>query len=183
MFNLVFDLWYIVAAFSMFHCLLGEVVSYLFTTHQEKRRARKNTQAPVVSVNFVELLRTPLFKNISGDCFWRWTRWNQTTGHDIPIEKTFSLNDSLWIILATRQNGHVVTFFCSRPKLKWGNEKFHFCTLLKRATFLNKQRCNRTQCTQSVTPLIFRRTIFPCRILTTYIIQNIYKRWINQQFI
>ena len=29
MFSLIFDLWYILAAFSMFLCLLGEVISYL----------------------------------------------------------------------------------------------------------------------------------------------------------
>ena len=29
MFSLTFDLWYIVAAFSMFLCLLGEFISYL----------------------------------------------------------------------------------------------------------------------------------------------------------
>ena len=34
LFNLVFDLWYIVVAFSMFDCLFGEVVSYLFYSKQ-----------------------------------------------------------------------------------------------------------------------------------------------------
>ena len=125
------------AAFSMFLCLFGEVVSYLFYSKRptennwwippnhispprtrKKRRARKNTQAQVFSVNFTEFLRTPFFKNVSGGCFWRWTRRNQTIAHDIPIEEIFSLNDSIWIILATRQNGHIVTFFCSRPKVK-----------------------------------------------------------------
>ena len=124
--NLVFDLEYIVAAFSMFLCLLGEVVSYLFYSKRptevnwwihpnhispqrtsRKKRARKKTQAQVFFANFEEFLRTPFLKNISGGCFWRWTRQNQTTAHDIPTEQMLSLNDSLWIILATCQNGHV----------------------------------------------------------------------------
>ena len=72
-FNLVFDLWYIVAAFSRFLCLLGEVLSYLFYskrpeevnwwTHanhifpkrtRKKRRARKKIQAQMLFVNFAE---------------------------------------------------------------------------------------------------------------------------------
>ena len=45
-------------------------------------------------------------------------------------------NDSLWIILATRRNGHVVTFFCSWPEVKMRqNGKFHFRIPLNRATF------------------------------------------------
>ena len=129
------------AAFSMFLCLLGEVVSYLFYSKRptevnwcnfnrvslqrtrKKRRVRKNTQA---QVSFAEFLRTPFFKNISGGCFWRWTRWNQTTAHDIPIEQKLSLNDFLRITLATRQNGHVATFFCSRPKAKMRQWKISF---------------------------------------------------------
>ena len=126
-----------VAAFSMFLCLLGEVVSYLFYSKRptevtwwihpnhispqrtrKKRRTRKNAQVQVFSVNFAEFLRTPFFKNISGGCFWRWTQRKQTTAHDIPIEQMLSLNDSLWITLATRQNGHEVTFFCSKLKVK-----------------------------------------------------------------
>ena len=43
---------------------------------------------------------------------------DQTTANDIMIEQMLFLNDSLWIILAIHQNGHVETFFCSRPKVK-----------------------------------------------------------------
>ena len=125
------------AAFSMFLCLLSKVVSYLFYNKRptevnwwihpnhispqrtrKKRKAKKKTQAQVFSSNFTKFLRTPFYKNISGGCLWRWTRRNQTTAHDIPIEQMLSLNDLLWIILATRQNGHLVIFFCSRPKVK-----------------------------------------------------------------
>ena len=134
-FNFVFDLWYIVAAFSMFLCLLGEVVSYLFYSKRPteiklwisprhispqgtKRSAGKRLQHKYRPVNVAEFLRTHLFKNTSADCFWRWTRWNQTTAQHIPIERLFSLNDSLWMILATRRNKHVVAFSYSRRKVK-----------------------------------------------------------------
>ena len=36
--------------------------------------------------------------------------YHETTAYDIPIEQILSLNDSSWIILAARQNEHVVTF-------------------------------------------------------------------------
>ena len=86
-------------------------------------------------MSFAEFLRTPFFKNISGGCFWRWTQRKQTTAHDIPIEQMLSLNDSLWIILATRQNGHVVTFFCSRPKVKMRQWKISFLYSFKKGNF------------------------------------------------
>ena len=127
MFNLVFDLWYIVAAFSMFLCLLSEVVSYLFYSKRPtevnwwihpnhicpqrtriKRRARKKTQAQVFSVNFAEFLRTSPVAASEDE--------HDETKSDLT--NVIFVNDSLWIILTTGQKGHVVTFFCSRPKVK-----------------------------------------------------------------
>ena len=88
MFKFVFDLWYKVAAFSMFLCLLVEVVSYLFYSKRPpeikswinpsrispqgtKRSAGKRLQHRYRPVNFAEFLRTHLFKNTSTDGFWR----------------------------------------------------------------------------------------------------------------
>ena len=111
--NLVFDLLYIVTGLSMFLYLLGEGDSYLYYSKRPtkvkwwihlnhispqgtKRRAEKETHRRF-PVSFAESLRTPFFKNSYGGCFWRWTRRNQTTVHDIPIEPMLSLNDSFWI--------------------------------------------------------------------------------------
>ena len=52
-----------------------------------------------------------------------------------------SLNDSFWIILATCRNGHVVTFYYSKPKVKMKQNEMEnspFVFLLKRATFLSR---------------------------------------------
>ena len=111
MFNLIFDLRYIVATFSMLLCLLGEVISYLglfilqltevlsqpstqphFST-RNKRTVRKESPVRGFPLNFEEFLRTTFFKNTSGGCIWRWTQRNQTTSHNIPIEQMLSLND------------------------------------------------------------------------------------------
>ena len=46
------------------------------------------------------------------------TMKSKTTARDIPIEQKLYLNDSLRIILATRQNGYVVTFSYDWPKVK-----------------------------------------------------------------
>ena len=138
----------------MFLCLLGEVVSYLFYSKRpmevnwwilpnhispqrttKKRRTRKNTQAQVFSVNSAEFLRTPFFKNIFGCCFWIWTWRNQATAHDIPIEQLFSLNDLLQMSLATHQNGHIVTLFRSRLKLKMRQWKISFLNSFKKGNF------------------------------------------------
>ena len=64
-------------------------------------------------------------------------RRNQTTAHDIPIEQMLSSNDSFWIILATRQNGQMVTFFYAGQKLKWGKTKwkFPFCIPFAKGDF------------------------------------------------
>ena len=114
------------------------------------------------SVNFAEFLRAPFFKNISEGCFWRWTGWNQTTAHDIPIEQMLSLNDSLWIILATCQNGHVVTFFCTRPKVKMRQWKILFWYSFKKGNFSRRATVqshpmyplsNATDISQNYTPL------------------------------
>ena len=91
---------------------------YFPITHKEKKKSKKKDSSTGVFCEFCRIFKNTFFKNISGGCFWRWTRRNQTTAHDIPIEQMLSLNDSLWIILATHQNGHVVTVFYSRPKVK-----------------------------------------------------------------
>ena len=130
---------------------------YLPITHKENKKSKENDSSTGVFCEFCRNFKNTFFKNISGGCFWRWTRRNQTAAHDIPIEQMLSLNDSLWIILATRQNGHVVTFFCSRPKVKWGKtkQKISFLCSFKKGNFSLEDG---TQCTPSVTPLIFRRT-------------------------
>ena len=190
--NLVFDSLNIAAAFSMFLCFLSEVVTYLFyykrpTTkvnwwiqlkhipHQEQKKEReKRLQHRCFRVNFAKFLRTRFFKSTYGGCIWRWARRNQTSAHGIPIEQTFSLNDLFSIILATRRNGHV-----AGQKLKWSKTKWKNLFLYSFWKAQPRGRCNRTQCTPSVTSLIFRRTIFLCHILTTFIIQKIHKRSIN----
>ena len=55
---------------------------------------------------------------------------------------------------------------------------FMFIFLLKGQVFC-RGRWDRTQRTSSVTQLIFRRTTFPFYTLTTFIVQNVYKMWIN----
>ena len=133
---------------------MREVASYLFyskqptkqdgsiTNHislQETKEQEKRLQDWCFAVNFAEFLRRPLFKNTYGRCFWRWAWQNQTNANDILIEQMLSLNDSFWIILSTHQNGHVVTFFYSRPKVKMRQnwmENSLFLFILKRATFL-----------------------------------------------
>ena len=112
---------------------MREVASYLFyskqptkqdgsiTNHislQETKEQEKRLQDWCFAVNFAEFLRRPLFKNTYDRCFWRWAWQNQTNANGILIEQMLSLNDSFWIILSTHQNGHVVTFFYSRPKVK-----------------------------------------------------------------
>ena len=71
-----------------------------------------------------------------GGCFWRWTRQSQTTAYKIPLKQMLLLTDSLF--LANRENGHEVTFFCSRPKVKMRQNEtkyFIFVFLLTRTTF------------------------------------------------
>ena len=64
---------------------------------------------------------------------------DETTQHDIPIEQILSLYDSLLcIILATRQNGHVITFFCSRPKVKMRKWKISFLYPFKKGNFFQR---------------------------------------------
>ena len=71
-------------------------MEYNWWIHLNKEH--KEEQYRCFTINFVEILRTPFFKNNYGVCFWRRTRRNQTTAHEIPIEQMLSLNDSLWII-------------------------------------------------------------------------------------
>ena len=153
----------------MFFCLFGEVGSYLFYSKrptnpsiltifppkEQKEEREKRLQHKCFPVNFPEFLRTPFFKITTIGCLWRWTRWNQSTAHSIPIEQLLSLNDSLWIILVTRRNERIITFFYSRPKVK-----------IRKLFFWGW--CNGTQCTRSVLPLIFCRIIFPYHILKIY---------------
>ena len=96
---------------------------YFPITHKEKKKSKKKDSSTGVFCEFCRIFKNTFFKNIFGGCFWRWTWQNKTTAHKIPIEQLLSLNDSLWIILATRQNRHVVTFFCSMPKVKWDKTK------------------------------------------------------------
>ena len=77
-----------VAAFSMFLCLLDEVVSYaiyftangsrklidgsiltIFPHKELKEKWEKRLQHRCFRVNFAEILRTPSFRNTSGGCF------------------------------------------------------------------------------------------------------------------
>ena len=107
MFNFVFDLEYIVAAFYMFLCLSREIVSCLFYSKRPKgvnwwihpnhiyispqatkRRAGKETPAQVFSCEFCRIfkntsfLRTPPVATFEGEDE---QLYNQTTAHDIPI--------------------------------------------------------------------------------------------------
>ena len=91
---------------------------YFPITHKEKKKSKKKDSTIGVFCEFCQMFKSTFFVNICGGCFSRRTRRNQTTIHDFPIKQALSLNDLLRIILATRQNGHVVTFFCSRPKVK-----------------------------------------------------------------
>ena len=91
---------------------------YFPKTHEGKKKTKKNDSSTGPFCEFCRIFKNTFFNKISGGCFWRWTRRNQTTAHDIPNEQVLSLNDSLWIILATRQNGHVIAFFWSRPEVK-----------------------------------------------------------------
>ena len=72
--------------------------------HKEKKSKQK-TQAQVFSVNFAGFLRTPFFKNILVAA--------SEDEHDETklLHMTSQLNKCY-------QNGHAVTFFCSRPKVK-----------------------------------------------------------------
>ena len=98
--------------------LIDGSILTIFPHKEQKEEREKILKHRCFPVNFVEFLRTPFYKNTYGNCFWRWAWRNQTTAHDIRIEQILSLNDLLWIILAIRQNGHVVIFFYSRPKAK-----------------------------------------------------------------
>ena len=53
MFSLAFDLWFIMAAFSMFLCLLGEVISY-FLQKEQKEEQERSLQHICFPVNFAE---------------------------------------------------------------------------------------------------------------------------------
>ena len=70
----------------------------------------------------------------------------------------------------------------SRPKtgqkLKWSKNKWKNPFLYSFWKAQPQGRCNRTQCTSSVTSLIFRRTVFPCYTLTTFIIKLTFRRTI-----
>ena len=150
--NLIFDLLNIVATFSMFLCLLGEIVSYLFYSKRPttkvnwwihlkricpqgtKRRAknRDSIRSVFFFVNFAEFLRKT---------FLRTVRVAASEDETKLLHMTSWLNKhySFWIILATRRNGHVVTFFYSRM-LKWKvtikqtMKKSLFVFLFKRAS-------------------------------------------------
>ena len=99
---------------------------------------RKIFSTGVFMLIFAKFLRTPFLNNTSCGCFWRWTKQNKTTTHYMLIEQLLSLTNLLWITLAARQNGHVITIFYSNQNVKWGKNKwiFHFCIPLKRASFL-----------------------------------------------
>ena len=154
-----------------------------FPTKNKKKREKRDSSTGV----FLLILRNfqeHLFKELLR---WLLLKMNMTKPNycnNIAIEQMLSLNDSFWIILATHQNGHIVTFFDSKPKVKMKQnqmENFFLYSFWKWWLF-SRGRCNCTQCTPSVTSLIFRRTIFSWHILTTFIIQNIHKSWINQWF-
>ena len=195
--NLIFDLLNIVATFSMFLCLLGEIVSYLFYSKRPttevnwwihlkricpqgtKRRAKKRDSIrSAFFVNFAEFLRKFFLRTVrvavSEDV--------QDETKLLHMASWLNKHYSFWIILATRRNGHVVTFFYSRM-LKW---KVKMKQTMKKSLLYSfskgraRGRCNRPRYIPSGTTLIFRRTIFPYHILTTFIIRNIHKRWINQ---
>ena len=69
----------------------------------------------VFSVNFAEFLRTPFLKT---------SPVASTENKHNKTKQKFSLNDSLWVVLATCQNGHVLTyFFAADKKLKWDKTK------------------------------------------------------------
>ena len=138
-----------------------------------KRRAGKRLQQRCFPVNFLKFLVKPFFKNTYGGCFWRWTQRNQTTAHDISIEQLLSLNDSLWIILAARRNGHV-TFFIAGQKLKWGKTKWiiSFLYFFKKSNFYVEG----SAIAPSVHPQLrhwYFADLYSYHILTTLIIQNI----------
>ena len=153
-----------------------------FPHKEQKEEQKKKLRHRCFADNIAEFLRTSFLRTITG-LLLKMSATKPNCCNDIAIEQMLSLNDSFWIILTTRRNGHVVTFFHSRPKVKMRQKQMEnslFVFFLKRWLFC-RGWCSCTQCTPSVTSLIFRRTIFPCHTLT-FIIQNIHKRCINQWF-
>ena len=153
--NLIFDLLNIVATFSMFLCLLGEIVSYLFYSKRPtmkvnwwihlkrispqgtKRRAKKrdSIRSGVFFVNFAEFLRKTFLRTV------RVAASEDVQDETKLLHMTSWLNKhySFWIILATRRNEHVVTFFYSRMlkwkvKIKQTMKKSFFVFFFKRAS-------------------------------------------------
>ena len=74
---------------------------YFPVTHKGKKKSKKKDSSTGVFCEFCRIFKNTFFKNISGGCFWRWTRRNQTTTHGIPIEH----------------------FSVAGQKLKWGKTK------------------------------------------------------------
>ena len=85
---------------------------------------RKIFSTGVFMLIFAKFLRTPFLNNTSRGCFWRWTKQNKTTTHYMLIEQLLSLTNLLWITLAARQNGQVITIFYSNQNVKWGKNKW-----------------------------------------------------------
>ena len=122
---------------SMFLCL-GDFFSYLFYSKQpreddwwihlnhtplkeQKEWQEKRPQCRGFPFNFVEFLRTPFFKEQLRCLLLEYehgkTKLLHMTWHPDWTNVIFG-----WfcydLFLATRRNGHVVTFFYSRPKVK-----------------------------------------------------------------
>ena len=87
--------------------------------------------------------------------------------NDIAIEQMLSLNDSFWITLATRRNGHVVTWSKTKCQIS-------FSIPFKKGDY-------------SLEGGAIARNVPPqlrhCWLLNTFIIQNIYTQKVDKPII
>ena len=97
--------------------LIDRSISTISTHKEQKQEREKRLQHRCFPVHFAEFLRTPFLRTITVAASedehdkTKLLQWH-------AIELMLSLNDSFWIILATRQNEQVVTLFYSKPKVK-----------------------------------------------------------------
>ena len=148
---------------------------YFPITHKEKKKSKKKIQVQVFSVNFAEFLRTPFLKT---------SPVASTENEHNKTKQKFSLNDSLWIVLATCQNGHVLTyFFAADKKLKWDKtkRKISYLYSFKKGNFPLEGGAIAPNVFPQLRHCISQNCILLSH-LTTFIIQNICKTRINQWF-
>ena len=154
-----------------------------FPTKNKKKSEKRDCSPGVFLLLLAEFLRTPFSRTITVAAsedehdetkLLQWHRDRTNVIFEWFILNYFG-NPSKWACSKL-----YVVFFYSKPKVKWGKTKWKISFLYSfwKGRLLSWGRCNCTQCTPSVTSLIFRRTIF-LHILTTFIIQNRHKSWIN----